>query len=372
MPYGRYRRRSFGYRRGGYRPRFSARRYGGYRGAYKGKQSRVGAVRAHSRLATKARLTSRKLATVAKIAEAGIATLTYRRRGEGFVTNTTNSRINYTAQPGWVRSMMGEMLAELWMFDKDQPANPLILDGNTFGQTNQMDFNFMGGSTRIYLRNNCKVPCKVRLYYVTPKYNLLPGPITDIVTGAATGTQPLTAVQSPLYYPTDGASFNYNWKIEKHWDNVLGPGGHMTQSYALRPFIVDTVQLSDNTDEHQKAYHNGVWLYRIEGVLGHQEDELIIAARSAVTIDANVEVTMKLKYQAGAAYDYIRIVDLLSTDLGAIVIGNRTIAANQERFCGLDDPPLNPAPAPPIAATVSLPELDGVGPHSAIASTSFL
>ena len=336
MPYGRYRRRYSGYRR----KRFAPRRYG--------TQSRAGAYRAHSRLAVAATLQRRKLASVARIAEAGIGSLTDRFRSAGAVLTAGPSHVQYSSHVGWNRDRMKDALSQLWIFDPANPSIPDVLDGNTFGSFRAMDFTFLGGMCSIFLRNTCKVPAKVRVYLCKCRDETPADTTSAIQEGVNTGIQPIGTLSStPLYFPTDSATFKFDWSIEKHWDAVLQPGGSFTRSWKIPAYVAASVPFDSNTTLNQRQYQSMQWLVRLEGELGHQEVVNSVVARSAASLDSYLTHTMRLKYEAGASYEYIRIVDLMSDDVTPVVIGNKNQATNQLFYCGADDPPFNPDVLPP-------------------------
>lgn len=344
MPYGRYGRRTSGYRRTGYRKRFTARRYGGYRRSFKGKQSRVGAYRAHSTLGFKQRKIRRKLTNVAAIAEAGIATKRFRVRSSGTVLACNNGQVRYNSLPVFTRSTISNAIQQLWYLDPNLPDAPQIVNGNEVGSTNDTDWLFQAGLATCFFRNNSKVPVSIRVYLLEPKTKTSATPELQVANGALSNTQPtISGTTHALYFPSDSDTFNDIWKINKTWNKTLMNGGEWQVSISLPAVSIRSSVLAQDLDEYQPLFKSRTFLVRVEGQLGHEEDEPANIMKSSAAVDSYFTMSRSVKYDGGAAYDYVGTLDNMGAIIGPVVVGQKFTAANQELFTALDPPPFNPA-----------------------------
>ena len=116
-------------------------------------------------------------------------------------------------------------------------------------------------------RNNYQVPVNLRIYACVPRHDTQISTKSYFDAGLLDQGNP--SGTSPLVYPSDSQILMEQWKFVKSVKKVLNPGQSCEVSYAIKRFEYDFSQADHHNDPYQTKYNGFNWLFRLEGVLGH-------------------------------------------------------------------------------------------------------
>lgn len=258
-----------------------------------------------------------------QIADSDTGTLTYRKR----TTNQLISDVNQQAMKaitGTSTVLVEEALNQCRFYDV---TNPAVLKVPTITGTYCKDYLIESTHSKLTIRNNYQVPCKLKVYLCKPKIDTSSTPADFVTSGLSDSTN--TTIASTNVYATDSPHLHEAYSIVKTKTYILEGGQqvectHHEGAYTYSPDFVDS-----HSQFYQKAYKAFVWLLVLQGTLAH--DSVINTEQGIckATIDIMVDLVHKVKYNAGIDLKYTYIDQQLDTFTNGPVLSNKPTADNQ-------------------------------------------
>lgn len=218
-------------------------------------------------------------------------------------------------------------LANLQFFDPSNPGTLITASGAT--ATYQRQYCIDRIASTLLIRNNYQVPVEVKVYLCKVSED------TDITAydAMANGIQDDPGDITVNHFccvPSMSDQFLELWKVARSYSFTLQAGQqktmrHYTKMFEYDPSVVDTHNL-----EFQRDYQGFCWLFRTEGVLGHDSSVTTEQGRCYSGVDYEHTYSTKITYDAG-----VNIIGRHVDDNSALsftntpVVGERPIADNQ-------------------------------------------
>lgn len=241
----------------------------------------------------------RKQVTVlAKSVKSDQAVHTHRRRDIQDIGSNVG-QVNHVALTGINLTTLEASMANLRYYD---PANPSVLvtaDAATGTYTRQVHFTAI--YQKLHIRNNYQIPARVTIYSCTPKNDTSIEPPGFYSNGASDQTISM-AVTSPLLYMSDINMVRDNWRLKVVKEKLLQAGEEMWGTYSVKGFDYDPSNADSHTLAYQRKYGAHVFVVRIEGTIGHDQQlaqydttqakvDTILDTKFVITYDAGVNLT---------------------------------------------------------------------------------
>lgn len=199
---------------------------------------------------------------------------------------------------------------------------------NTFSH----DVHFKNVHSKLTVRNNYHVPCRVKVYLCKAKSDTTQGVVSTYTAGLV--DQCVTAgadTESPLMYPTDIEMVKEQWDIDCVIDKYMLSGDQYEASHSTGQFSYDPSHADTETATFQKQWKSFLWLIRLEGVLGHDTAVAFQVGRVEAKIDYEMVVKAEIEYNSGGVqlndFSFTDNRDQTYTNNG--VAGVRTIPNNE-------------------------------------------
>lgn len=222
-------------------------------------------------------------------------------------------------------SALETVLAQLRFFD---PSNPgTFITGSGATGTYQRNWHFKSIVSKLKVRNNYQVPCKVTLYACTPKKDTSITAITAWSNGLADVGNPLNS--SHLVYLTDSDEFADLWKVVSSKKAFLKPGDELSVSHISKDIYYDPSIVDSQTAEYQKQFGCVYYMVRLEGVLAHSAADGSLRGFAPAGVDATYKVTYTVSYDGGAAFKYIVLSDSYDAVGSTALVSQQPVADNQ-------------------------------------------
>lgn len=214
------------------------------------------------------------------------------------------------------------MITQLRYYDPSNPGTLVTANANT--GTYSRKIHFKNIHAKLDIKNSYQIPCRIKVYIVTPKSdtNLTPlsyytAGITDqVITGGDETT--------PLLYLTDINNFNSQWKAKLVKDVELMAGKSCTATWNSGSFDYDPSVFDAHTVEYQTKFKSAVWVIRIESPPCHDATTAGQVDYNACSVDVLTYIKAEVLYDAGCNLDDIYISNNLS---GAFTSGNGVTGA---------------------------------------------
>lgn len=240
--------------------------------------------------------------------------------------SSANAQSSFNQISGVTVASLESACANLRYYD---PATPgTLVTANASTGTYSRVIHFSSVNSKLEVRNNYQVPCKVRVYLATPKQDTSITPLgyyTDGITD-----QVISGVSTtPLLYPTDIDLVNKAYKLDLVKNRLLEPGQQITVSQTVNNIDYNPAMFDTHNLSYQKKYKNFIWVIRLEGCLGHEAtaDEQGI---SQCEVDYQMINTYKIIYDAGTNLNDISYADSrTSTFTGPVLLSNKPVSDNQ-------------------------------------------
>lgn len=237
--------------------------------------------------------------------------------------------VNAMSMSGY--SVMGNaaierMLAKLKYYDIATPATLVTASGVTGTYTK--DFYISRCYSKFTARNNYQVPCKVKIFFCTPKTDTSITALSAFTNGLTDAGNP--TVTSPLVQLTDSPQFGELWKIASSKSVTLQPGQECVLTNSFKEFQYDPSLVDSQTLAFQPKYGANNVLLRLEGVLGHDSVEATEQTTLQAGLEVMYETTLECKYAAGIDLYTVSILnnaDTTFTNVG--VASSKPLADNQ-------------------------------------------
>nr|QUS52592.1 capsid protein [Mute swan feces associated circular virus 3] len=272
-----------------------------------------------------AKANSRKIRTIKKELGSNISVLTYRKRDTTYArcpqaeSNTTDFIVNNIGS-------MEAVLSNVPFFDS---ATGALINTNLTDDSFTRNLMFKNIYANITLRNNCKVPVRLKLYLVSVKNDTDTTPTVAFTSGLV-DCMATADPSSTQVFPTDSELFKDLWTIKKSISKYMQPGTECSMSHALKDITYDTALTDAHNLNHQKKMKTFGWMIRIEGVPAHDGGAPnVIVGSTAGQLDIIVDSKYTLHYDSGGqGLRRLQVVDN-TPNLPTMVVSNKPIASNQ-------------------------------------------
>lgn len=180
---------------------------------------------------------------------------------------------------------------------------------------------------KLELRNNYHVPVKVTMFACVPKTDTSISAFTAYTNGLVDQGNPLPS-SSPLLKITDSHELNDLWNLKRVVKKTLQPGQSCFGVSSTPAFPYNLATVDEQTMTFQRKYGGHGWLFKIEGVLGHDS----IATEQGVVpcgVDMLADITYKFTYDAGKDVHDISIFDNAQEFTNVGRISSKPLTAQQ-------------------------------------------
>jgi hypothetical protein len=277
-------------------PRYGKRKY------RRRSKSRKRASKRVKKRATGIKRINKALRTLSRRANNGVGTLRYKRISVDTASSAGGS-VNHVAFVGSQLDTIRRALQNLPVYDPvDQKTNVCDFSVGTF----QREIEYASTFSKITLRNNYALPCKMTCWLISPKSDTSISPVTAIIQGL--GDTGNATVTDPLIYPSDSIEFMDLFKIHKRYDALLVPGMEVTYRTGFGPFMFDLAFEDSHNLQYQKKFKSHIWLVRLQGVIAHGTTSGNSLCQSK--LDIKTEIHYVVKYDANADLHTNEIDDL--------------------------------------------------------------
>lgn len=305
--------------------------YGGYQ-YFKGKRSApvyepraIAPSRKRGRIPRKVKGIQKQVKELKRIAESDMGTHIERERTTGRVLAGVNA-MGLAGFNAMTTATIERCLNKLKYYDIATPETLVVAAANLGTYTK--DFYISRTYSKITVRNNYQVPCKVKVFVCVPKVDTAINAETAFTNGLTDSGNPTAT--SPLVQLTDSQQFNDLYRIEKSKSVLMEAGDECVMSYGFKPFLYDPALVDSQTQTYQVRYGTCIFVVRIEGVLGH--DTVVTTEQSTlqVGVDVMYETMIECKYAAGIDLYTVSIVNNADTSFtNAGVVSAKPLVDNQ-------------------------------------------
>lgn len=120
----------------------------------------------------------------------------------------------------------------------------------------------------ITIKNNYQVPCIVHVGMVAPRFATSTSPNQAYTNGLTDQGNPTSG--SPMLHWSDSKQFTDTYKITRKIKKILlMPGAQRTFVHKQASFLYDPSYFDTNTETYQSKARSRLWIYRCQGVPGH-------------------------------------------------------------------------------------------------------
>lgn len=200
-------------------------------------------------------------------------------------------------------SRLEEYIANLRYYDPSNPGTLVTASGAT--GTFSRNIHFKNINSRLEVRNNFLVPCKVKVYLVMPKSDTTIAPLTYYNNGIDDQVISTADETTPLLHLTDITMFNQQYKAKLVKSKYLLAGQEFSVSHNTGAFNYDPALTDSHTLEYQPKFKTAVWTIRVEPVLHH---DTIVSTEIGLgygAVDTVAFVKAEILYDAGTPLDDI-------------------------------------------------------------------
>lgn len=241
-----------------------------------------------------------------KEVHSGMATHTH-KRFDTYRQIANTAQCSHTAYDINTASLIEAYTSNMRFFNPSTPATPTLANPST--STDSMDIVFKSIYTKLELRNNYQVPCKVKVYVCRVKGDTAISPTTYFDNGIDDQVEGTASSTDPLIYLTDIDVLKAQYDIELIKDVELDAGNSCSAIYVVRQFDYDPSTYDAHSLAYQRKWRGCAFVVRVEGVLGH--DTAVAGEQTTLQCGVDIAHTIKavISYDAGASYNTIVIDD---------------------------------------------------------------
>lgn len=240
---------------------------------------------------------------------------------------STVGECNYTEIAGITASFLEGAMSNLRYYNPSAPGTLVTANASTGTYSRQVHIKNVNATC--ILRNNYQIPCRIRIYAVTPKGDTNISPLTyyengitdQVISGGDRNTAGL--------YPTEIEVFKEQWTVKTLKNILLQPGKETKVSYNSGSFDYDPSVYDSHTLAYQKKFKSFVLFARIEGVLGHDTAVVNENALMSCGVDIDHHIKVQFIYDAGVNLNDIYISDVRNSSFtNGGVITSKPVADN--------------------------------------------
>lgn len=152
----------------------------------------------------------------------------------------------------------------------------------------------------ITIKNNYQVPCVLHVGMVAPKVATSNSPNTAYTNGLADQGNPNSG--SPMLHWSDSKQFGETYKFTRKVKKILlRPGAQRTFVHKQASFLYDPSYFDSNTETYQPRARSKLWVYRCQGVPGHDTSVTTEQGLLPAGIDVYAADTYTIHYNSGGA-----------------------------------------------------------------------
>lgn len=186
-------------------------------------------------------------------------------------------------------------IAQCRYFD---PSNPGTLVTGSLASPTYFQNILISAKSQMIIKNNYQVPCVVTYGVAYPKKD------TSITPNLAR-TNGLTDVGNPdssstLISYRDSPQFNDLWRV-KLVNKLLKPGQQIIVKHRCKQFAYDPSLQDSHNQTYQRNTKSSVFIYRCQGVLGHDTTVTSEQGMLPAGIDVYVSTNYYITYNSGGA-----------------------------------------------------------------------
>nr|QXP07653.1 MAG: putative capsid protein [Arizlama virus] len=200
-------------------------------------------------------------------------------------------------------------MSSLKYFNPSDPGNLVSTNFTTGSFQKEV---LVQGYGSLQIRNNYQVPCVLDLYVCKVKQDTSTSPLS-YVTDGLTDNGFSTPSTNILGYPTDSDTFLDNWKVIQHQKKTLMAGDMTSISYSTKKFSYDPSYVDTHALTYQVQYDSHIILYRLQGIVGHDNTSAVQQGTLAAGIDILLKQNVKVEYNAGADINYYVLSNQLTS-----------------------------------------------------------
>lgn len=255
------------------------------------------------------------------------ATHTYKELGAGEV-QALAGQVEYTQEAISSVSNLEAWIANLRYYN---PSNPTVLTtASGASGTFHREIHFSNIYSKLELRNNYQVPCRVKVYLCRPKSDTNIVPMTYYTNGIADQVISAGADQQTAgLYLTDINTFNQQYSVVCKKDVILDAGAMCFATHNTGRFKYDPSLTDSHTSGYQTKYKACLWIIRVEGILGHDSASAQDFNTLLGSVDYQFIHIAKIEYDAGVGLNDIYIQDNRNSfTSGSGLVSSKPVADN--------------------------------------------
>lgn len=221
---------------------------------------------------------------------------TYRRRDTSAIKLSSVGTCVRTAFAYTRITELETAMTNLRYYDPSAPTTLATASGASGTYTRQIHFESI--YSRLRVRNNYQIPCKVTVYSCVPKTDTSTDPTSFFSAGITDQTVSGLTAASPLINLFDIDMVKDNWSCAKATSMELLPGREMVCSWAGKAFDYDPSNADTHSLSYQKKYRAHTWVVQVHGIIGHDNTALEYATLLA-GVDLLCDRKFVITYDAG-------------------------------------------------------------------------
>jgi len=187
--------------------------------------------------------------------------------------------------------------AQARFFDPAAPGT--LVTASLVSGTYQSKFR-IGATCSITFKNNYQVPCIFHVGMVVPRAATSTSPQTARTNGFVDQGNPTEG--SPMLNFSDckqfGETYRFTRKLKRY---ILAPGKQVTLTHYQKSFLYDPSYFDTQTATYQPRAKSTLWVYRVQGVVGHDTAVASEEGLLPAGIDVYAMDTYTIHYNSGGA-----------------------------------------------------------------------
>jgi len=187
----------------------------------------------------------------------------------------------------------------------------------------------VGAHCCIIFKNNYQVPCYLTVGMVVPRVATSTSPNTARTNGLTDQGNPTEA--SPMLSWGDSKQFGETYRFSRVPRKfLLKPGAQKVFKHRQAAFPYDPAYFDTQTSTYQPVAHSALWVYRCQGVPGHDTVVSTEQGLMPAGIDVYAYDTYTIRYNSGGATLYtIVLSEGASTSFSTSGVVSQDLADNQ-------------------------------------------
>nr|QXP07651.1 MAG: putative capsid protein [Arizlama virus] len=204
-----------------------------------------------------------------------------------------------TAGYGYKSSISGALIesaiSNCRYFD---PSNPGTLITASLATPTYKQNILVSASSSMVIQNNYQVPVVVTFGLAFPRRDTSIDPTSAMQNGLVDVGNPDNT--STLVSYKDSPQFRDLWKVKLR-SKVLKPGQKVVYKHFQKAFTYDPALADSHNMSFQKVTKSAVWIYRVQGILGHDSSVSSEQGMLPAGIDAYFNTNYIVTYDSGGA-----------------------------------------------------------------------